>query len=40
MGDEYGEKLLPLAEQGPLYPFDEAPYNRSKFWNNTNNNTI
>lgn len=37
-GDEYGENLVPIAREGPLYPFGgEAPYDPSRYGNNTNN---
>lgn len=38
-GDEYGEKLLPLAKEGPLYPFGEPPYDPSKYRINNTNTT-
>jgi hypothetical protein len=35
-GDEYGEKLLPLAKEGLTYPVGAPPYDPSKFGNRTN----
>lgn len=39
-GDEYGENLVPIAQQTSFYPYGPPPYDPSKYGNNTNaNNT-
>ena len=40
-GDEYGENLVPIAQQTSFYPYGPPPYDPSKYGggNNTNSNT-